>query len=274
MEKIDLHTHTNMSDGLLSPEQLVKSSLENNCKKIAITDHEIIKDYKYLEEEYGIEITNGVEFNTSVRNMHLLGYGVEDIYALSKRIDEVRHKNEEVCYKVIDMMKKSGYDISISKIIDYLKENRFNHEIIDKRKIVKYLIHKGYATGVVDAYNNLLGYNQEFYIPNYKITPEETIKMVEETGGISVWAHPYSVTTNDKEIYKIAQELKEYGLCGIEIINKKINSHNNTLIDIANSLDLTQTVGSDFHNPEEDKLGINVDERIYESFQKKLILKK
>ena len=274
MEKIDLHTHTNMSDGLLSPEQLVKSSLENNCKKIAITDHEIIKDYKYLEDEYGIEITNGVEFNTAVRNMHLLGYGVEDIYGLSKRIDEVRHKNEEVCYKVIDMMKKSGYDISISKIIEYLKENRFNHEIIDKRKIVKYLIHKGYAKSVIDAYNTLLGYNQEFYIPNYKITPEETINMVKETGGISVWAHPYSVTPNENEIYKLAKELKEYGLTGIEIINKKINSRNNTLIDIANSLDLIQTVGSDFHNPYEDEIGINVDEKIYESFQKKLILKK
>ena len=258
MEKIDLHTHTNMSDGLLSPEQLVKSSLENNCRKIAITDHEIIKDYKYLEDEYGIEITNGVE----------------DIYGLSKRIDEIRHKNEEVCYKVIDMMKKSGYDISISKIIEYLKENRFNHEIIDKRKIVKYLIYKGYANSVVDAYNSLLGYNQEFYIPNYKITPEETIKMVKETGGISVWAHPYSVTTSDKEIYKLAEELKEYGLNGIEIINKKITSHDNTLIDIANNLDLIQTVGSDFHNPYEDEIGINVDEKIYESFQKKLILKK
>ena len=270
MEKIDLHIHTNVSDGTLSPKELVQYSIDKDCKKIAITDHDAIRDYSNLEKEYGLEVISGIEFNSSIKNMHILGYGIKDISELSRIMDELRRKNEEVCYRVIDMMQRAGYDISLTKIINFLKENNLSTDIIDKRKIVKYLIYKGYAKNVKDAYDSLIGANQKFYVPNHKITPKEIIDLVNETGGISVWAHPHSVTISPIQIYTYAKELKDFGLTGIEIYNRRMNNETNSLIDIANSLDLIHTVGSDFHNPKSDQFGVDVDERIYESFQEKI----
>ena len=272
MEKIDLHTHTNNSDGILSPEQLVQKSINNNCYKISITDHEIIKDYKELSNKYGIEIINGIEFNTSISYLHLLGYGIKDINNLTKIINNIRRKNEEVCFKTIELLKKDNFDISIAKLYEYLKENKLDEEIIDKRKLVKYLIYKGYAEDILDAYNKLIGKNQKYYVPNYKINPKEAIEIVNNNGGICVWAHPKSVYKNNNKIYELAKEMKNYGLVGIETFNKKTNiNENKPLKDIALDLNLIETVGSDFHNPSIDEIGINVDEKIYEDFQKKLI---
>ena len=75
---VDFHLHSNCSDGLLSPEELVKESLKNNCSIIALTDHDIVNDYSYMEENYNLPIISGIEFNTSINKLHLLGYGIKN----------------------------------------------------------------------------------------------------------------------------------------------------------------------------------------------------
>ena len=78
MSKIDLHLHTNLSDGLLSPENVIILAKENGCQTIAITDHELCENYELLSQKYDINIISGIEFNTSISNLHLLGYGIID----------------------------------------------------------------------------------------------------------------------------------------------------------------------------------------------------
>ena len=72
MSKIDLHLHTNLSDGLLSPENVIILAKENGCQTIAITDHELCENYELLSQKYDINIISGIEFNTSISNLHLL----------------------------------------------------------------------------------------------------------------------------------------------------------------------------------------------------------
>ena len=201
MEKIDLHLHTNLSDGVLSPEEVVKLSIKNNCFKISITDHEMVNDYSDLANKYGISIISGVEFNSSIRNMHILGYGIDNMDIINDRMRELRLMNEDICLRVIELMEKAGYDISLEKIVDYLIKSNLSYEMIDKRKIVKYLIYKGYVDNVLDAYNQLIGFNQEFYVPNYKISPYEIIDLIKESGGISVLAHPNTLNLSLDELY-------------------------------------------------------------------------
>ena len=116
MKNIDLHIHTTISDGNSTPEEVVKLALANNCHEIAITDHDIITDFTSLEEKYDIKIVPGIEFNTAVTNLHLLGYGIKDIDLIRQKMLALRTKNECVCYQVIALMEQSGYDISVDKV--------------------------------------------------------------------------------------------------------------------------------------------------------------
>ena len=72
MNKVDLHLHTSLSDGLMNPEDVVILAKQNECKVIAITDHELLSNFEQLEKKYDINIIPGIEFNTSVSNLHLL----------------------------------------------------------------------------------------------------------------------------------------------------------------------------------------------------------
>ena len=274
MEKIDLHLHTNLSDGTLTPEQVIYLAYKNGCKKIAITDHDYAGNYKEYENKYKIKILSGIEFNTATTNMHILGYGIDDANKVNDSLKEIKLVNEKICYKIIENMKNDGYDISIDKVINYLNSIGINTDILDKRKIVKYLIYKKYSNGILDTYNNLIGVNQKYYIPNKKISPKDIIKLINDCNGVSVLAHPNMLMLNEYDFLKQIEKLQEYGLSGIEIINEKLKLCNNlNYSKIADSQGLIKTVGSDFHEPT-DCLGIKTNKDIYINLHKKILEKR
>lgn len=267
---VDFHLHSNCSDGLLSPEELVKESLKNNCSIIALTDHDIVNDYSYMEENYNLPIISGIEFNTSINKLHLLGYGIKKIDELNKKLYDLRKYNENVCIEVILKLQAAGYDISVEKVIDFLKNSNLEYKILDKRKLVKYLIYKGYVNNTHAAYQNLIGQQQRFYVPNKKMSPEEAINCIIECGGVAVLAHPNTINLDAADLEKEIKLLKDNGLTGVEVFNGKAKLNYGLILDLANKYDLIQTFGSDFHNPEIDKIGIFIenDEQVEKLCQK------
>ncbi len=267
---VDFHLHSNCSDGLLSPEELVKESLKNNCSIIALTDHDIVNDYSYMEENYNLPIISGIEFNTSINKLHLLGYGIKKIDELNKKLYDLRKYNENVCIEVILKLQAAGYDISVEKVIDFLKNSNLEYKILDKRKLVKYLIYKGYVNNTHAAYQNLIGQQQRFYVPNKKMSPEEAINCIIECGGVAVLAHPNTINLDAADLEKEIKLLKDNGLTGVEVFNGKAKLNYGLILDLANKYDLIQTFGSDFHNPEIDKIGIFIenDEQVEKFCQK------
>ena len=273
MNKIDLHIHTNLSDGLLSPEDVVKSAVREGCKMISITDHELLNDYSDLESKYGIKIVSGIEFNTSITNLHLLGYGMSDLQGITDEMTRLRLHNEKVCYEVIQRLKEDGFDISVDKILNYLESIKLSSEILDKRKIVKYLMFKGYSDSIIGTYNTLIGANQKYYVPNKKISPQDIIELVKQCNGITILAHPTTLNLCYDDLVEEIQRLQKSGLSGIEIINGKIkNEIFYKYQKIARELGMLETVGSDFHQPDIDRIGIEVDDNIYENIERKLRL--
>lgn len=267
---VDFHLHSNCSDGLLSPEELVKESLKNNCSIIALTDHDIVNDYSYMEENYNLPIISGIEFNTSINKLHLLGYGIKKIDELNKKLYDLRKYNENVCIEVILKLQAAGYDISVEKVIDFLKNSNLEYKILDKRKLVKYLIYKGYVNNTHAAYQNLIGQQQRFYVPNKKMSPEEAINCIIECGGVAVLAHPNTINLDAADLEKEIKLLKDNGLTGVEVFNGKAKLNYGLILDLANKYDLIQTFGSDFHNPGIDKIGIFIenDEQVEKFCQK------
>ncbi len=271
MEKIDLHLHTNLSDGNLSVDELIKLAIQNNCYKIAITDHDIANSFEEKEQKYNIDILSGVEINTSITNLHIVALGIDDVLKFNSELRDYRLLNEKICLEVISLLERDGYDISVYKILKFIYENKLDARIIDKRVLVKYLISKNYVSTVLEAYQKLIGKKQKYYVPSYKLSPEETIKLIDSYHGISILAHPNILNYDDKSLEKLIEYLAKVGLDGIEIKNYKMNlQYNNKYLELANRYALITTVGSDFHNPLTDKIGISVDEDVFRKVLKKI----
>jgi len=274
MEKIDLHIHSTLSDGDLNIEEIIKIAKSNNCNKIAITDHEVIRDYTKKIQEYKINIINGIEFNTSIRGMHILGYGIIDMEQVKSFIYKLHKENEAISYQLIKKLSHRGFNISEELIDEYLGLKGIKYDFLDKRHIVKYLIDKGYTKDVPETYNKLIGRGTDLYIPLKKISPIEILNLINNSGGVSILAHPETLGLSNYELLLEIKKLIHNGLDGIEIINNQTsNSNKDYYQQIANELDIISTVGSDFHSYPKQNIGIECSEKIYNSLVKKISYK-
>ena len=259
MEKIDLHLHTNVSDGELSPEELIKRSISVGCSKIAITDHDKIDDYSKLSQLYDIHIINGIENIDNVKNI----------------MNNLEKENERVCFQVIDALYQYGYDISVENVLDYMYRIGFKVDTLNKKHIVKYLIYKEYVRNVLEAYDHLIGVGTKFYYPIRKLSKEEIINIIKTNGGVSVLAHPSTLKLKEKQLEEEVRTLINLGLDGIEIKNRSITNAQSIIYEnMANKLNLIKTVGSDFHSPYQDIIGVETSEEVYENLQKQIQLRK
>lgn len=167
------------------------------------------------------------------------------------------------------MLQNDGVDISFNKIEKFLESIGIKTEYMDKRKIVKYLIHKGYAQGVLETYNNYLGANQKYYVPNKKISPYKIIELINSCNGVAVLAHPNTLKLSNGELKKKIFELKTAGLQGIEVLNSRMKLNQiEEYREIADNFELLKTGGSDFHEPSRDKMGVEISEENYIEIKK------
>lgn len=271
MEKIDLHIHTNLSDGDFNIDEIINISEQNNCNKIAITDHEIIEDYSKYCVNNNFEIINGVEFNTSEKRMHILGYGILDIEPIKKLIYDLHKENEEVTFKLIEKLASKGFRISKDEIISFLNVQGFKYDFLDKRHVVKYLINSGYTKDVPSTYKDLIGRGTELYFPLKKIDYRKIIDLINTCGGVSILAHPDTLGLSKKDLLIKIKELVTNGLDGIEIFNGSINNSNFVFYkNIVKELNVLSTVGSDFHSLDNQKIGIESNVEIYYKLVEKI----
>lgn len=275
MSKVDLHLHTNLSDGLISPEEVVVKAKNNDCRIISITDHELLNEYSALASKYDIDIISGIEFNTSISNLHLLGYAVENFELVDEVMQDLRVKNERVCLEVIELLRKDGFIISVELIKKYLKEINLDYDMLDKRKLVKYLMYMGYSNSIVETYNSLIGKKQKYYVPNEKLSPEEIINLINKSGGYAVLAHPNTVTSDKAILVEILKRLKDEGLFGIEVVNDKMKLCDTEYYQsLAMRYGLLETYGSDFHNPNTDNIGIEINQVNCEKIRESMVLRR
>lgn len=264
--KIDLHIHSTYSDGLLTYDEIFKLAKENNVSKISITDHDTIinlKNCKLLEEKYGIEIIPGVEISSNRKKLHILGYGIKDFDTMEKKLIDLKIENEERNKESIDILRKNGIDIDVDRVKLISKNN-----IITYRDVIEYLYIKKYVQYRHDAYKKYIGSGAFAYVPSREMLVDEILELINETGGISVIAHPFTIQEN---IYELVQEMLNYNLSGIEINKEQISSEDyKKFMEIAEKNDLCLTIGSDFHDPTISNIGLEVEDNYLAKFQKKL----
>ncbi len=247
----DLHLHSTVSDGKLSPSALVAVAELVGLKGMAITDHnttegcmEAISEGKRL----GIEVICGVELSSwddKNNNWHILGYFLDpdakSLVDFQRRYFKARRQRTE------DILKKLGdygYDVDISEF-----RRIYPGDNASRPHIAMYLVSKGYFSHVQDVFEKEIGNGKRCYIPDYyKLTVYEAAKIIREAGGVPVLAHPMQDFDN---VWDVPWEMfKDSGIVGIEVMHPKNKGYMEALTLIAEKFDFLPTGGSDWHGNE------------------------
>lgn len=244
MGKADLHTHTNASDGDLTPEELINKVSKKNLDIISITDHDTINGYldaKTHAKEKEIELIPGVEISTiwGDREIHVLAYEFdeenEDFLKLLANQKSARRKRMRA---IVEVLQSEGIDI------DYDEVRAESHPgNIGRPHAASVLINKGYVASVSEAFIRYLSTDKIKQIKTEYAELEDVLAIVHNAGGVLSIAHPGPLYSQNE-----MKEMLKYPFDGIECIHP---SHSykvqKMFLDMAKSNNLLVTGGSDFH---------------------------
>ena len=264
--KIDLHLHTNKSDGTLSPSEIVKLSFTKGLKVIAITDHDttngIDEAYEAIAKYSEMTLIPGIELSVDIPGgeIHLLGYFI-NIYdkSFQKRIEEFRISRVNRAKSIVEKLNHLGLTISWDEVKEVGKD-----AAIGRPHIAQVLVTKKYIKYPKEAFDRYIGRLGPAYVDRPKLSAEKAIKILLDNGAVPVLAHPFFMFTkkdkfNISQIKKIITKLRSYGLMGIETYyGKHTPNEVSYLQNLCEELNIIPTGGSDFHNsgnPNEQKPG-------------------
>lgn len=264
MEKIDLHIHTNNSDGEKSFYEIIDMAKKNDIKTISVTDHDTISGYTKHNIEYarkkGIKLITGVEISTKTKKcgIHILGYSIDIMNKnLNIELDKLRNSRHIYLKEVTRVLRKIGYVVNYNKLskIEAVTKAHIADNIVNNPKNQKKLISEfGFIPNKGLFIETLMNEGQKAFIRKNSITPNEAAKIIRDAGGIVVLAHPMAYTyednLTDNEIINI---IKDISADGIESYYIYVDKNNKVINDvdkwahIANKHSLFSTIGSDFH---------------------------
>jgi hypothetical protein len=240
----DLHIHTNFSDGILSPEDIIRKARDAGLACIAITDHDTVDGIPSAIIEgrkLGVKVVPGIEFTTDVpgTEIHILGYFLDYKAGwLLELLKKIRFDRVNRIYKMVEKLKKLGVDIEADEILKLVDLGS-----VGRPHVARVLVQKGKVGSIQEAFNRYLDFNAPAYVPHFKLTPAEAVKTIIKAGGVPVYAHP-GISADDG----IIPELVKAGLAGIEVYYSKHSDFQvNHYLTIAEKYGLVVTGGSDFH---------------------------
>ena len=263
MKYIDLHVHSNASDGTLSPSQVVSLAIEQNLSAIALTDHDTLRGIKEAklaakkakEDGANLNVIAGVEISVAYKgkDIHILGLLLDENNTklnnvLEKAVQERNERNE----KMAANLRKAGINITVE---DLKKEA--GDAVITRAHFAKYIAEHGYTANKEEAFKLYLSPKGPYYVPRNFLEPEFAISLIHEAGGIAVLAHPLLYHYSLEEIHTLIKYLVDLGLDGIEVIYS-MNEENEeeTLQNLASQYGLLITGGSDYHGSNKPQIQI------------------
>lgn len=252
---IDMHTHTNYSDGDLSPQELIKLAIDKGISTLAITDHNTIEGIKKVNKNNdtivasGIKIINGIELSakTDIGRMHILGYGIDlNNEALNKKLLEIKDNSINSFLSIMEQIKRDyGIRFSYEDIKTLVNAN---HNL-GRPDLAKLCVKYGYASTVQEAFDKyLIEAHNKTRQTSKKLPYQECLELITKSGGIPILAHPKTLELSEKELLILLKEMISYGLKGIEVYHSSHSQEEMSYyLEIASKYDLLISGGSDFH---------------------------
>lgn len=255
---IDLHVHSNCSDGTFAPEELVAHALKKQLRAFALTDHDSIEGISRAEaaaEGTSLTVIPGIELSTEYqgKDIHILGLGIDPenkaFLDYLRRFQEARDLRNE---KMIRRLQEYGVDITPEKMLE-----QFPDCIWTRSHFALYLQTHGYVKEMWDAFPKYIGNNAPCYVPREGITPRQAVQLVLEGKGHPVLAHPILYRLNPSRLEALVADLTSAGLQGIEAIySQNRYTDESAMKQLAKRHGLAVTGGSDFHGANKKDIGL------------------
>lgn len=271
---IDLHVHSNRSDGTCSPKELVDYALKKRLTAFALTDHDTVDGLdeainyanelsQKLRTAQGIdtpfipEIIPGIEFSTEYegRDVHIVGLAIdyknrEFVAHLQNFVDSRTARNQKMCA----LLQGAGIDITYEKLLA-----EFPGAVITRAHYAKYLLNHGYIKNLKEAFERYVGDHCPYFVPREKVSPEQAVELILQVGGIPILAHPILYRMSDRRLEELVARLKAVGLIGIEAVYSTYSAGEERQIRaLAKKYHLLISGGSDFHGSNKPDIDLGV----------------
>jgi predicted metal-dependent phosphoesterase TrpH len=245
---IDLHTHSNKSDGSMAPAEVVRHAADSGLCAISLTDHDLIDGVSEAVaegERIGIEVVPGVELSVqSKTETHILGYYIDiNNPVLLSTLEEVKRvrweRNEDTARK----LQSHGFDITVDDALALAQNG-----LVARAHFAKVMVAKGYASSVKEAFDLYLSNGRPCYSSIQLLTPRQGVELIKEAGGKAFVAHLHLTRMDDDELCSFLKELKNAGLDGIEgYYSEYTHEMQEKYQRLAFDLGLKISGGTDFH---------------------------
>jgi predicted metal-dependent phosphoesterase TrpH len=268
MPKIDLHTHSEFSDGTCSPKEVVHAALKSGANVFALTDHDTTDGVRLAEEvckEHRILFTAGVEISTREHDhLHFTGYNLDlNNQSFQAFLAQNRKNRQERIRRIIQQLIEVGVNITEEDVFKRAPNTVSRAHVADALK----------ANGVVpsrqEGFRRYLVPGQPGYVPSAGVTAVEAIQYIKRAGGVAVIAHPGIVS----EHWNFPAWV-EAGLDGIEVFYPAHTfSMKQDLLALARKYGLLCTAGSDYHGPHAGRIttpGMQIPQPHYDRLIRKL----
>jgi predicted metal-dependent phosphoesterase TrpH len=255
----DLHCHSVISDGTLTPEALASRAAANGVDLWALTDHDEVGGQaraRAAAHTHGMQYLTGTEVSVSFagHTIHIVGLGFDaDSPSLHQGLARTRGGREQRARDMSDELAKVGILGAYEGALRYVG----NPDLISRTHFARFLVDAGVCADTHDVFRRYLTEGKPGFIPHRWASLGDAVHWITGAGGVAVIAHParYGLTANEE--FALFSEFKAHGGQGVEVIT---GSHSSaealTYADMAREFQLAASRGSDFHSPEESRIDL------------------
>lgn len=246
---VDLHLHSNCSDGSLTPEEIVAGAVAAGLTGMALTDHDTLEGLAIAAEtarQTSVRFVGGTELSVlwHEQSMHMLVYFLDPKPGpLQDRLEELRQSRRQRNYQIANKLQELGLDITIEEVT-----MEAGGGVIGRPHFAGVMIGKGYVANVPEAFDRYLATGRPGYVGRKRLTAEEAIRLSRESGAVPVIAHPHTLSLRAEEFATGFSDLVGIGLGGIEAYYGEYTpAMRSRIAVICSDLGIVATGGSDYH---------------------------
>ena len=257
MPNIDFHCHSEVSDGLHPPRDVVRFAATNGVDVLALTDHDNISGLAQAREaasEHGIRFIDGVEISVTwtSKTLHIVGVNIDPSAAiLLAGLETIRSGRMQRAEKMAEDLARVGIGGVLQGALAYAK----NPDMIGRTHFARHLVEAGHVKDVKTVFKKYLVPGKPGYVPHEWASLADAVSWIVGSGGIAIIAHPGRYDIGPNAMKRLLGEFKTLGGLGVEVVTSNhTTEHIERFSRLALEYELLASRGSDFHGDEDGRV--------------------